>query len=231
MVTARIQKRLQPLEDVRAGELLIHEIYASIQGESTYAGLPCTFVRTTACNLRCSYCDTVQAFKGGESMSPDAVFMEVERLGIKLVELTGGEPLLQQAVYPLMTRFCDAGYTVLLETSGSLDISKVDARVIKIVDFKTPSSRESEANDYTNVQHLAETDEVKFVLGSREDYEWARALMAQYDLSERCHVLMGTVFGRLEPRDLVDWIVEDKLDVRMQLQMHKYIWDPKKQGV
>ena len=231
MLTERMQKRLQPLEKVREGELLIHEIYASIQGESTYAGLPCTFVRTTACNLRCSYCDTYQAFKGGESMDEDSVFEEVERLGIRLVELTGGEPLLQEAVYPLMTRFCDAGYTVLLETSGSLDISRVDERVVRIVDFKTPSSRECGANRYENVAHLTERDEVKFVLGSREDYEWARALIQEHQLSKRCEVLMGTVFTRLEPKTLVDWIVEDKLDVRMQLQMHKYIWDPKKQGV
>ncbi len=231
MVTDRLKKRLKPLERVLEGGLLIHEIYASIQGESSFAGLPCTFVRTTTCNLRCTYCDTPHAFTGGESMSADAVFAEVERLGIRLVEITGGEPLLQEPIYPLMTRLCEAGYTVLLETSGSLDISRVDERVVRIVDFKTPSSGELDANDYGNIAHLAQGDEVKFVMGSREDYEWARDFTAEHRLTERCQVLMGTVFGQLEPEVLVDWIVEDKLDVRMQLQMHKYIWDPKQQGV
>ena len=231
MVTDRLAKRMKPLSRVAPGELLIHEIYASIQGESSFAGLPCTFVRTTTCHLRCSYCDSVHAFTQGESMTEDAIVAEVERLGVRLVEVTGGEPLLQPRVYPLMTRLCDAGYTVLLETSGSLDISQVDERVVKIVDFKTPSSGEVDENYYENIEKVTRRDEVKFVLGSREDYLWARALIEEHALSERCQVLMGTVFGKLQPVDLVDWIVEDRLDVRMQLQMHKYIWDPKERGV
>jgi len=222
---------MKPLERAKSGELLIHEIYGSIQGESSFAGLPCTFVRTTTCHLRCTYCDSPHAFTQGESMTPDAVFAEVERLGIRLVELTGGEPLLQEGVYPLMTRFCDAGYTVLLETSGSLDISRVDSRVVKIVDFKTPSSGEVDHNHYENIEKLSKRDEIKFVMGNREDYLWARALMQEHGLSERSQVLMGTVFGKLDPLRLVEWIVEDRLEARMQLQMHKYIWDPKERGV
>ncbi len=224
-------KRLKVLERGAPGELVVHEIYASVQGESTYAGLPCTFVRTSACNLRCRYCDTPHAFVEGGSMSLDAVMKRVEELGIKLVELTGGEPLLQEASFTLMKRLCDADYTVLLETSGSVDIHAVDPRVRRIVDFKTPYSGEEGHNLYHLIDALRPTDEVKLVLADRADYEWARALIRDNAIDQQCTVLMGCVFGKLDPKDLVAWILEDKLPVRMQIQMHKVIWDPAKRGV
>ena len=226
-----IQKRLRPLARVPADGLLIHEIFASIQGESTYAGLPCTFVRTTACNLRCTYCDTRHAFVEGQPMTLGGIMAEVERLGLPLVEITGGEPLLQANAAPLMTQLCDAGYTVLLETSGSLDTRGVDVRVRKILDLKAPSSGEVEANFYDNLAALLPHDEIKFVLGDAVDYAWARQIMQTYRLAERCTVLMGPVFGKLEPSDLAAWLVADRLPVRMQLQLHKIIWDPQRRGV
>jgi len=224
-------RRLKPLENLPADGLMLHEVYASVQGESTYAGVPCTFVRTTACHLRCSYCDTPHAFTQGSPWTLEAVVEEVKGLGISLVEITGGEPLLQENVYPLMTRLCDEGHTVLLETSGACDISGVDPRVVRIMDLKTPSSGELAANLWENLEHLTPKDEVKFVVGSREDYLWCREVLERYDLAKRATVLMGVVFSELEPRDLVEWIVEDRLPVRMQLQMHKYIWDAKERGV
>ena len=224
-------KRLKVLDQGAAGDLVVHEIYASVQGESTWAGLPCTFVRTSACNLRCRYCDTPHAFVLGGAMSLDAVMKRVDEIGIKLVELTGGEPLLQEASFTLMKRLCDAGYTVLLETSGSVDIRDVDPRVHRIVDFKTPYSGEVEHNLYDLIDGLRPTDEVKLVLADRADYEWARALIRDNSIDQRCTVLMGCVFGKLDPKDLVAWILEDKLPVRMQIQMHKVIWDTAKRGV
>ena len=226
-----MEKRLKPLRDLEEGNLMIHEIYASIQGESTYAGLPCTFVRTTACNLRCSWCDTAHAFGNGQSMSIETVYEEVSKMSPRLVEVTGGEPLLQPGVLPLMKRLLDNGFQVLLETSGSLDIGEVDPRVVKIVDLKAPESGEVEANDWSNIEKLMSHDEIKFVVQSRKDYEWAKEVMADYELAGRCAILMGVVFGQLKPEDLVEWIVEDNLPVRMQLQMHKYIWDPRQRGV
>lgn len=228
----RLARRLKVIDHHRApGGLVIHEIYASIQGESTYAGRPCTFVRTSGCHLRCGYCDTPHAFAQGEWRSHDDILREVEGHGLPLVELTGGEPLLQPEVLPLMKRLCDAGYTVLLETSGSLGIDDVDPRVVRIVDFKTPSSKELGANRYEIIPSLRPSDEVKLVLGSREDYLWAKNLVFEHELARRCTVLMGTVFGALAPRELVDWVVADRLPVRVQLQMHKVIWDPDARGV
>lgn len=224
-------KRLKPLTQGAPDQLVVHEIYTSIQGESTYAGLPCTFIRTTACNLRCRYCDTKHAFLEGGPLSLDEVFTRVEARGVKLVEFTGGEPLLQQGTFTLMTRFADAGYTVLLETSGSVDIREVDPRVVRIVDFKTPYSGEVGANLMEVAQHLTMRDEVKLVLADRADYEWARALIREYSLADKCPVLVSCVFGKLDPKDLVDWMLEDKLPVRMQIQMHKVIWDPAARGV
>lgn len=224
-------KRLKPLRDAPADGLMVTEIFGSIQGESTHAGLPCTFIRTTACNLRCTYCDTRYAFGHGKPMSLDAIMGEVERFGLPVVEVTGGEPLLQANSLVLMTRLCDAGYTVLLETSGSLDITPVDPRVHRIVDLKTPSSGEVAANLYSNVQALRPHDEIKFVLGDRADYDWAKEQIAQHRLTERCTVLMGPVFEALRPVDLADWIVADRLRVRMQIQMHKVIWHPDARGV
>ncbi len=226
-----MEKRLKPLVNLPEDNLKIHEIYASVQGESTYAGLPCTFIRTTACNLRCTWCDTAHAFKNGDVMTIDEVFEKVSEMGPKLVELTGGEPLLQPAVHPLMKRFLDAGFQVLLETSGSLDIGCVDPRVVKIIDLKAPGSGEVEANDWSNIEKLLPHDEIKFVLQSREDYEWARTVIADYELAGRCELLMSTVFEKLSPETLVNWLMEDNLPVRMQLQMHKYIWDPRQRGV
>jgi 7-carboxy-7-deazaguanine synthase len=223
--------RLRPLEGIGADRLLLHEIFGSIQGESTHAGRPCTFVRTTACNLRCTYCDTRHAFKGGTSYSLGEVHAAVDGLGLSVVEITGGEPLLQPAVLPLMQQLCDAGYTVLLETSGSLSVAAVDPRVHKIIDLKTPSSGELAANDLTNLQRLSRLDEVKFVLGSRADYDWAKQVLQAHRLADKATVLMGTVFDTVPLAELAAWIVADRLPVRMQLQLHKYIWDPQRTGV
>ncbi|MBK7777081.1 MAG: radical SAM protein [Sandaracinaceae bacterium] len=212
--------------------LLIHEIYASIQGESTWAGLPCTFVRTSACNLRCRWCDTPQAFSGGERMSMEDVLAAALATGTPLVELTGGEPLLQKGVLPLMAALADAARTVLIETSGERDISAVDPRVHRIMDLKAPGSGEHERNRWANIPLLTKRDEVKFVLADRADYEWARGVIREHDLSARvASVLMSCVFNELAPRDLVAWVLEDALPVRVQLQMHKYIWAPDATGV
>jgi 7-carboxy-7-deazaguanine synthase len=191
-----MEKRLKPLRDLAVDKLMIHEIYGSIQGESTYAGLPCTFVRTTACNLRCTWCDTAHAFGKGKVMEIDEVFDHVSQMKPRLVEITGGEPLLQPAVLPLMTKFLDAGFQVLLETSGSLDIGKVDSRVVKIVDFKAPGSGEVEANDWGNIEKLSPHDEIKFVLQSREDYEWARDVITEHRLAGRCELLTSLSLKR-----------------------------------
>ena len=212
--------------------LVIHEIYASIQGESTFAGLPCTFVRTTGCNLRCTWCDTPQAFYGGTRMSRDAVLAKALATGTPLVELTGGEPLLQPAVLPLLTSLCDANRTVLIETSGEADVAHVDPRVHKIMDLKAPGSGESHRNRWSNLEHITARDELKFVLASRADYEWMRTTLRDRDLPSRTpNLLASTVFGKLAARDLVAWVMEDALPVRVQLQMHKYIWAPDQQGV
>ena len=212
--------------------LVVHEIYASIQGESTFAGLPCTFVRTTGCNLRCSWCDTAQAFYGGTRMARSAVLAKALSFKTRLVELTGGEPLLQPGVIPLMRELCEANRTVLIETSGEADIANVDARVHRIMDLKAPLSGESHRNRLSNIPLLTERDELKFVLAGRIDYEWMRAMIATHDLASRVPTLLAsTVFGRLNPSELVAWVLEDSLPVRVQLQMHKYIWPADAQGV
>lgn len=223
--------RLAPLAHLRDGELLIHEIYASIQGESSYAGLPCTFVRTTACHLRCRYCDTPHAFFQGAPMSLAAVFARVRELSPRLVELTGGEPLLQPLVLPLMRILCDEGFRVLLETSGACPIDEVDPRVVRIVDIKTPASGEHQANRWENLTNLRPHDEVKLVIGSEADYDWARQVIATHKLTERCTVLMGVAHGWLADASLVGWILRDALPVRFQLQMHKVIWGAETRGV
>ena len=217
-----------PKED----SLVIHEIYASIQGESTFAGLPCTFVRTTGCNLRCSWCDTPQAFYGGTRMARADVLERALATGTKLVELTGGEPLLQPGVLPLMNELCDAGRTVLIETSGEADVSAVDLRVHKIMDLKAPASGESARNRWSNLEHITARDEIKFVLAGRADYEWMRDIIGTRELAKRTpNLLASTVFGKLAARQLVTWVLEDALPVRVQLQMHKYVWAPETQGV
>ncbi len=215
-----------------ADTLVVHEIYQSIQGESTFAGLPCVFVRLTGCNLRCSWCDTTEAFKGGTRKPTDEVAAETLSYGTPLVEVTGGEPLLQPGCRSLLSRLCDSGRTVLLETSGERDISVVDPRVHRIVDLKAPGSGESHRNRWENLNHLTERDEIKFVLSGAEDYAWARKTIVEHDLSTRVrHVLMSTVHGSLPPSLLASWILRDKLPVRLQLQLHKFIWSPDAQGV
>lgn len=210
---------------------MLHEIYASVQGESSFVGLPCIFVRTTACHLRCNYCDTRQAFANGAPWELADIVTRIDSLGPKLVLITGGEPLLQPNVLPLMSQLCDAGYTVCIETSGALDIAPIDLRVVRIVDIKTPGSGEVAANDLGNLAQLRANDELKFVLSDRDDYVWARTFVAEHKLTEKCQVLFGPVWDRLDPRSLVDWIIADKLCVRMQIQTHKYIWSADTQGV
>jgi 7-carboxy-7-deazaguanine synthase len=212
--------------------ITVNEIYHSIQGESTWAGCPCTFVRLSFCDLRCNYCDTAYAFYEGNKMTLKEVVDRVASLDCKLVEITGGEPLLQKNALPLMSMLCDADYIVLLETSGAHDISPVDARVHRIMDLKTPGSGEVEKNLWSNIDNLTKRDEVKFVIGSREDYEWAREKVQRFDLPARCHsVLFSPIWGRIDPREIVEWILADKLNVRFQLQMHKFIWSPTQRGV
>lgn len=219
-------------DPTKAPTLKINEIYHSIQGESTWAGLPCVFVRLTACDLRCTYCDTEYAFYEGKKRLVSEVLAELLAYETPLVEVTGGEPLLQKNVLPLMAQLCDAGRTVLIETSGAHDISGIDARVHRIMDLKTPSSGECARNLWSNIAHLTQRDEVKFVIGSREDYEWSREQVRAHGLAERVRtVLFSPIFGKIEPREIVEWILADKLAVRFQLQMHKFIWDPKKKGV
>jgi 7-carboxy-7-deazaguanine synthase len=210
----------------------VNEIYHSIQGESTWAGEPCVFVRLTFCDLRCTYCDTEYAFYEGKKQTLDEIVGAVAEFHCPLVEITGGEPLLQKNVLPLMTMLADAGQTVLLETSGAHDISAVDPRVHRIMDLKTPGSGESARNLYPNLGHLTQRDEVKFVIGSREDYEWSREQVGRYELAKRCRaVLFSPIFGRIDPREIVEWILADRLSVRFQLQMHKFIWTPTARGV
>lgn len=212
--------------------LVIHEIYRSLQGESTFAGLPCAFVRLSACNLRCRWCDTPEAFTGGTRMEVGDVVAKALAFGTTLVEVTGGEPLLQAAVHPLMRALCDAGRTVLLETSGERDISGVDPRVHRIVDLKAPGSGESHRNRWENLPLLTPRDEVKLVLADRTDYEWAREVIARERLAERAgSVLLSCVHGELAPRDLARWVLEDGLPVRVQVQLHKILWGADAKGV
>ena len=211
--------------------LTVNEIYYSIQGESTKAGLPCVFIRLTYCNLRCSYCDTEYAFYEGKDLSLEEILVGVKKYQCKLVELTGGEPLVQSESLELLKLLCDTGYEVLLETGGSLPIENVDQRVKIIMDLKCPSSNMEKKNLYQNIQFLKKSDEVKFVLSSREDYEWTKAILLQYDLQKKCEILFSVVFGTLEPVKVVEWILEDNLQIRFQLQMHKFIWHPEQKGV
>lgn len=212
-------------------QLVINEIYPSIQGESTHAGRPCVFVRLTGCNLRCSYCDTEYAFYDGTRMSIDEILTKVDELGINLVEITGGEPLLQKNCVALARRLVETGHTVLIETSGERPIDVLPPEVIRIMDIKCPSSNESSRNNWANIENLKSQDEVKFVIGDRADYDWAKQILIEHDLAARATVLMSVTFERLSPRDLCGWILEDRLPVRFQLQAHKYIWDHETRGV
>ena len=212
--------------------LTINEIFHSIQGESTHAGRPCVFVRLTACDLRCRWCDTPYAFHEGRKMSVDEVVADVEARGCPVVEVTGGEPLLQADVYPLMQRLLDAGKTVLIETGGHRSIAQVPAGVVRIMDIKCPGSGESGKNDWSNLALLKPADEVKFVIADRVDYEFARDLVQREGLTGRvAAVLFSPVHGELEARQLAEWVIADRLAVRVQLQMHKYIWSPETRGV
>ncbi len=214
-----------------ADRLRINEIFHSIQGEGTRAGMPCVFIRLTGCHLRCSYCDTEYAFYEGAWMRLDEIMARVRDYGCGMVEVTGGEPLLQPAVYPLMKRLADEFETVLLETSGAAPIDKVDPRVIRIVDFKCPSSGEVERNCWENAGSLRAADEVKFVIGDREDYEWSKAAVDQHDLLSRCPILFSPVHDKLSPAELAEWVLADGLDLRIQLPLHKFIWSPETRGV
>lgn len=227
--------------------MYITEIFKSIQGEGTRAGLPCIFVRLTGCNLRCTWCDTAYAFDGGQKVSVDEVMERVESLsrrasgnaGVSLIELTGGEPLLQEEVYPLAERLLAVGYTVMIETSGERFIGRLPKQVIKIVDVKCPDSGEPDTFDPRNLEELSANDEVKFVISSRRDYEFAREFTREHRLAERVHeVLFSPVhddpngkWHGLEPRELVEWMLEDGLQVRLGLQLHKIVWDPAMRGV
>jgi 7-carboxy-7-deazaguanine synthase len=212
--------------------LTVYEIYQSIQGESTHAGRPCVFVRLAACDLRCTWCDTPYAFTGGRKMSVEEVVERVEHFGCPVVELTGGEPLLQPDAVPLMARLVESGKTVLLETGGHISIERVPAAVVKIVDVKCPGSGEADRMHWPNLDRLAPHDEVKFVLRDRDDYEYARTVTMTRGLAGRCAaVLFSPVHGVLDPRLLAAWILEDRLPVRLQLQLHKFIWSPEMRGV
>ena len=213
-------------------KIRLTEIYQSIQGESSFVGKRCIFVRLTGCNLRCSYCDTEYSFYGGKNHSIGDILNIINDFNCNLVEITGGEPLLQKGVLSLMTNLCDKGKTVLIETSGNRDISMIDPRVHVIMDLKTPSSGESHNNRYENIKHLKTKDEVKFVIGSEEDYVWSRDKLVSEKLNELCgNVIFSPVFAKLEYSEIVDWIVRDGLDVTFQLQLHKFIWDPAEKGV
>jgi 7-carboxy-7-deazaguanine synthase len=211
--------------------LKINEIFYSIQGESTLAGSPCIFIRLTYCNLRCSYCDTEYAFFEGTDYSIEEVLIDIKKYECNLVEITGGEPLVQNEVHTLMKELCNLGYQVLIETGGSLPIKEIDPRVKVIMDLKCPSSKMSHKNLYENINFLKPIDEVKFVIGNREDYEWSKEIIQKYSLEVKCTILFSNVFSELEPIQLAEWILKDNLKVRFQIQMHKYIWSPTKRGV
>jgi 7-carboxy-7-deazaguanine synthase len=211
--------------------LKVNEIFYSIQGEGTSAGLPCIFIRLTYCNLRCSYCDTDYAFNEGSNYSIQQILEEIENYKCNLVEVTGGEPLLQKETIELLKILCDKGYSVLLETSGSLPIGGIDDRVKIIMDLKCPSSNMSDKNDYENLVCLKKSDEVKFVIGNRIDYNWAKEQITRYNLIGKVNLLISPVFEKIKLEELVNWILEDRLQVRFQIQLHKYIWHADKRGV
>ncbi len=211
--------------------LRVNEIFYSIQGESTYTGRPCVFVRMTACNLRCRWCDTEYAFHEGEALTIEQVLEKVRAYKCPLVEITGGEPLLQEDVHPLIDRLLLEGFEVLIETGGSLDVSGLDARVVKIVDLKAPGSGMEHRNNLDNLRYLDRKDQIKFVVADRRDYEWAKRMMVEHGLAEKAQVLFSPVFGELHPRELAEWILADRLPVRLQIQLHKFLWDPNQRGV
>jgi len=204
--------------------LRVTEIFLSLQGESRTVGIPTVFVRLTGCPLRCLYCDTAYAFKGGEAVALDGVLARVASYGVRHVTVTGGEPLAQAACLALLAALCDQGCEVSLETSGALDVSGVDPRVVRVVDLKTPASGEVEKNRYENLVHLGPRDQVKFVICDRADYEWAKAELIRHDLAQRCEVLFSPSYGQLPAHELAEWILHDRLPVRFQIQLHKVLW-------
>jgi 7-carboxy-7-deazaguanine synthase len=207
------------------------EIFTSIQGESSYAGMPCTFIRLTGCNLRCSYCDTTYAYYGGKELSEDEIMSEVRRAGIDLVEITGGEPLLQKEVFPLIERLLDKGYTVLVETNGSQSIKEIDKKAIVILDIKTPGSNMSKDMDFSNLDCIKSSDEIKFVITSKGDYEWSKEIIQRYKLMEKCHLLYSPAFGVLPPENLARWMINDGLKIRLNLQLHKFIFSSEQKEI
>lgn len=219
--------RTTPAASNSAGNLRITEIFCSLQGESRTVGWPTVFIRLTGCPLRCQYCDTTYAFKGGTSMSVASILEQVAEHDVQHVTVTGGEPLAQKAVHVLLADLCDAGYLVSLETSGALPVADVDQRVSIVMDLKTPSSGEEKKNCYDNIPLLKTRDEVKFVICNRNDYEWACQCMHTYNIVEHCDVLMSPAFARQDPAELAQWILTDKLPVRFQLQLHKLLWGDK----
>ncbi len=230
MLAAR--PHLEPTRKPAANTLRVNEIYLSLQGESSHQGLLCSFVRLTGCHLRCSYCDSAHSFYTGSRMTVCEVVERVVALGAPRVEVTGGEPLLQPAVYPLLEALLAKGLTVMLETSGAIDVREVPPAVQKIVDLKTPSSGESDRNDLRVLESMNANDELKFVIGSREDYDWAKGMIATHGLGARPYqLLFSTVHGKLAPQLLAEWIIADRLAVRFQLQQHKYVWKPEARGV
>jgi 7-carboxy-7-deazaguanine synthase len=211
--------------------LKVNEIYFSIQGESTHAGRSCIFIRLTYCNLRCSYCDTEYAFYEGKDMEINEILIEIKTWNCNLVEVTGGEPLFQDKCINLLQELIDSGYEVLLETGGSLSIKNVPKEVKKIIDFKCPSSGMENKNLWSIVNDVMLHDEIKFVIGSRLDFDWVKRKITKYNLDDRCTLLMSPNFGIIEPSQIVEWILKDDLPVRMQIQVHKYIWKPETKGV
>ncbi len=211
--------------------LKINEIYYSVQGESTHSGCPCIFIRLTYCNLRCSYCDTEYAFYDGKDMEITDIMSEIKRWDCNLVEVTGGEPLFQDECIDLLNELVNSNYEVMLETGGSLSISDVPKKVVKIVDFKCPSSKMEKKNLWSIVDDLQAHDEVKFVIGNREDFDWAKDRITEYSLDKICTLLFSPTFGEIDPQQIVEWILADNLPVRMQMQMHKMIWSPEEKGV
>ncbi|MCH8285663.1 radical SAM protein [candidate division KSB1 bacterium] len=209
----------------------INEIFLSIQGESTHVGRLCLFIRTTGCNLRCTYCDTEYAFYGGKEMTIPELIDIVRKSGVNLIEITGGEPLMQDDLPELVDMLLSENYEVLVETGGSIDIGTISANAIKILDLKCPSSGMMDKNIYDNINKLGAKDEVKFVIGTKEDFDWAVEIIEKYRLDTKVTVLFSPVFDELKPVQLAEWILKDKPNVRMQLQLHKYIWEPDTQGV
>ncbi len=210
--------------------LNISEVFSSIQGESTLAGTPCTFVRLSGCNLRCSYCDTRYAYEGGREVSVSSLLDEVDSLAMPLVEITGGEPLIQKRVYMLIKGLLDKGYRVMIETNGSQSIRELDPRVLVVMDIKTPGSSESASLEFDNFKALKPEDNLKFVLTSKQDYLWARSMIHDFSLHKKCMVLLSAIFGELEYKSLAEWILRDKLPARLNIQLHKYIWPSIEEG-